>query len=54
MPWQQLIDIRAEQVAAVLADQAAPPQACPNDGEPLRAGPDGGLFCPFDGWKWPE
>ena len=25
--------------------------ACPNDGEPLREGPNGVLFCPFDGWQ---
>jgi hypothetical protein len=28
------------------------PTACPNDGEPLHAGPRG-LHCPFDGWTWP-
>ncbi len=27
------------------------PVACPNDGEPLVAGPDGVLFCRFDGWR---
>jgi hypothetical protein len=34
-----------------------PPMACPNDGEPLRQGPpsDGNiLYCPFDGWKYPD
>jgi hypothetical protein len=51
MSWEQLIAIRQEQVDTVLAEKAAPPQACPNDGEPLRAGPDGELFCPFDGWR---
>ena len=25
--------------------------ACPNDGEPLREGPNGVKFCPFDGWQ---
>lgn len=51
MSWEQLIAIRQDQVDTILAEQAAPPQACPNDGEPLRSGPNGGLFCPFDGWQ---
>jgi len=51
MSWEQLRDIYRE--AADLATEAAasPPVACPNDGEPLRTGPDGRLFCPFDGWR---
>ncbi len=24
---------------------------CPNDGTRLERGPDGLLFCPFDGWR---
>lgn len=28
-----------------------PLAACPNDGEPLRQAPDGGMFCPYDGWR---
>jgi hypothetical protein len=50
MSWSQLIAIREEQVTTVLAERDRPLSACPNDGEPLRAGPDGELFCPFDGW----
>jgi hypothetical protein len=52
MSWEQLLAIKqeAEQEAELRASQ--PPQACPNDGEPLREGPDGVLFCRFDGWKW--
>jgi hypothetical protein len=29
----------------------SPPLACPNDGEPLTTGPDGELWCKFDGWR---
>lgn len=29
-----------------------PPQACPNDGEPLQRDPNGKLRCPYDGWIW--
>lgn len=40
---------------AVLDDARRTPQppevACPNDGEPLTAGPDGRLFCRFDGYR---
>jgi len=34
-----------------------PPTACPNDGEPLKAGPSNQpsvLYCPFDGWQYPR
>lgn len=24
---------------------------CPNDGTQLKTGPDGALYCPFDGWR---
>jgi len=52
--WEQLLTIRREQVETARAELAAPPQACPNDGEPLRAGPNGELFCPFDGYQYPR
>jgi hypothetical protein len=51
MSWQQLLAIHAEQVQTVLDEILSPPQACPNDGEPLSAAPDGGLFCRYDGWR---
>lgn len=34
-------------------EREAPPVDCPNDGEPLQAGPGGVLHCPADGWQWP-
>jgi len=55
MFWEQLLNIRREQVETARAELAAPPQACPNDGEPLRAGPGGVLFCPFGcDYEWPR
>lgn len=51
MSWHQLLDIYADAAAEAQAEAATPPAACPNDGEPLKTGPDGGLFCPFDGWR---
>lgn len=35
--------------------KSQPPIACPNDGTPLKQGPDPGtLYCPFDFFKYPE
>lgn len=52
MSWEQLLSIF--QTARDEAEQnaAAVPVACPNDGEPLREGPNGVLFCIADGWRW--
>lgn len=51
MAWEQLADIfrQAQQDHEDYVSQ--PPRACPNDGEPLKEGPDGELFCPSDGWR---
>jgi hypothetical protein len=55
MSWEQLISIRHEAAEELRAEKARPPEACPNDGEPLQAGPEPGtLFCPYDGWQWPR
>lgn len=51
MSWDSLLSIvrEARQVAA--EEAARRPVACPRDGEPLRTGPHGELYCPFDGWR---
>ncbi len=54
MSWEQLLSILHEGVDTVRAEKSAPPQACPNDGEPLRSGPNGELFCPYDGYQYPR
>jgi hypothetical protein len=51
MPWGQLQAWRREAAAEADAERQRPPTACPHDGEPLREGPDGLLFCPYDGWR---
>jgi hypothetical protein len=51
MAWQQLIDIAQEAAAEKEFERRLGHQACPNDGEPLELGPDGVLFCRFDGWR---
>lgn len=50
MSWWTLVGIIQE--ARDIDAQAAstPPVECPNDYTPLKAGPDGKLFCPWDGW----
>ncbi len=50
MSWEQYLAIVKEGISEAQAELNSPPQACPNDGEPLRSGPNGQLFCPFDGW----
>lgn len=53
MAWDELLAIVREQAQdAVRGEQERRrPAACPNDGEPLAAGPDGRLVCPYDGWR---
>ncbi len=53
MSWQQLIAILQEAREIAKDEAAKPPVECPNDGEPLITGPDGKLFCPWDGLVWP-
>ncbi|MEU1445505.1 hypothetical protein [Streptomyces mirabilis] len=50
--WYELLNISRDAAERYRAYEQADPIACPNDGEPLREGPDGqGLYCPFDGWR---
>jgi hypothetical protein len=51
--WEQLLSITREAAEYRRLSRVTPPQACPNDGEPLqRIGSI--LHCPFDGWQWPR
>lgn len=54
MSWEQLLSIRIAAADEARAEADTPPVACPNDGEPLEAGPNGVLHCVFDGYTWPE
>lgn len=55
MSWEQLCSIVAERTEIKRIAGATPPAACPNDGEPLiGTGNGSGLYCPFDGWRWPD
>jgi hypothetical protein len=54
MAWQQLLDMISE-ARQIDAEQATrPPVECPNDYTALQSGPGGTLYCPWDGWRYPE
>lgn len=50
--WWELLSIGQENAQYVREERTEPPLACPNDGEPLRQGPNGELYCTWDGWQW--
>lgn len=50
MSWDQLVSLYRAAADELAQEQADPPAACPNDGQPLETGPNGELWCPFDGW----
>jgi hypothetical protein len=52
--WQQWVDaIRTGSTEYHLYKdrERDNPVECPNDGEPLQTGPDGMLYCRYDGWR---
>lgn len=49
--WQTYLNIVKEGRAEARAERARRSLSCPNDGEPLRTGPRGELYCAFDGWQ---
>lgn len=51
MSWYQLLDIYAEARDPSQRGDEIEAQVCPNDGEPLREGPNGELYCPYDGYR---
>jgi hypothetical protein len=50
--WYSLLDILREGAHEYREEQVRDPEACLDCGEPLRAGPRGELYCPFDGQIW--
>ncbi len=53
MAWEELAAVLQERRDEIDREKTDPPLACPNDGTPLKADPNGGLRCPFDGWHYP-
>ena len=54
MAWEQLTAMIQEARDIDRQDQSTPPTSCPNDYTALREGPDGKLYCPWDGLVWPD
>lgn len=50
--WYTLLDIVQEAAAFRRNELERPPVSCLDCGEPLKSGPNGELFCPFDGSVW--
>lgn len=50
--WWGLADILSDSVQLRADELSRPPEACPDCGEPLRTGPEGELYCAFDGTQW--
>lgn len=54
MAWEQLTAMIQEAQDVVDKDRATPPTSCPNDHTALREGPEGKMYCPWDGLVWPD
>ena len=54
MAWQQLVDMIEEGRDLDRVNATKIPVECPNDYTALTNGPDGALFCPWDGWQYPQ
>lgn len=50
--WYGLLAVEQEYRQNLAEERSKAPVACPNDGEPLKTGPDGSLHCSFDGYRW--
>lgn len=47
--WYGLLAIEQEYRDSIAEQRSQPPVACPEDGEPLRSGPNGELHCSWHG-----
>lgn len=54
MAWEQLTSMITEAVDIDQEERSGKPASCANDGTPLREGPGGTLYCPYDGAVWPD
>lgn len=54
MAWEQLTSMITEAADIDQEERSGRPTSCINDGTPLREGPDGTLYCPYDGLVWPD
>jgi hypothetical protein len=49
--WYGLLSAWEEDRQYQIEERTSTPVACPNDGEPLLEGPNGEIYCPYDGWR---
>lgn len=54
MAWDELLGFIQEGADIDQQDRSTAPTSCPVDFTALQEGPDGVLFCPYDGLKWPD
>lgn len=55
MSWYKLLGIYQQIAFELEFERSRVPSACPRDGTPLRPSPvSGELYCPFDGYRWPQ
>lgn len=54
MAWDQLLGFAEEAAEIDQQDSTGTPTSCPNDHTALRQGPDGKMYCPWDGLVWPD
>jgi hypothetical protein len=54
MAWEQLVDMVQEAEDIDRQDRSTAPTSCVSDYTTLREGPNGALYCPWCGLKWPE
>ena len=54
MAWEQLTAMIQEARDVDHDDRSTAPTSCATCYTALKEGPSGGLFCPWDGLRWPE
>lgn len=52
--WYALLGMIDEAREIDKRDREGPPVTCPNDYTTLEGAANGKLFCPWDGWVWPD
>ena len=54
MAWDQLVSIISEAASIDDQDASTAPESCSTCYTPLVGTATGGLYCPWDGQRWPE
>lgn len=54
MAWETLLGLIQEQAETEQEERTGTPSSCATCYTPLKDGPGGVLFCPWDGRQWPR